>query len=87
MLTGSVAGGYIAQITNLAGSIRYGLRNPPVRWVMLASIVLDGVSIYAFIGARDGDARWRHCHRCRWIRPEVLAGDRAVHVVGSSSRR
>ena len=81
MLTGSVAGGYIAQITNLgvpyvvrivvlgltfvfaftlmrdigftpkdassplleikrvlAGSIRYGLRNPPVRWVMLASI-------------------------------------------------
>ena len=91
MLTGSVAGGYIAQITNLgvpyvvrivvlvltfafaftlmrdigftpkdassplleikrvlAGSIRYGLRNPPVRWVMLASIVLDGVSIYAF---------------------------------------
>jgi MFS family permease len=91
MLTGSVAGGYLAQMTNLGvpyivrvvvlaltfisafllmrdlgfspkkttspsreirrvldGSIRYGLRNPPVRWVMLASIFMDGVSIYAF---------------------------------------
>lgn len=91
MLSGSVAGGYLAQITNLGvpyivrvvvlvltfvcaftlmhdigftpkdksspmrqikdvldGSIRYGLRNPPVRWVMLASVFLDGVSIYAF---------------------------------------
>jgi MFS family permease len=91
MLSGSVTGGYIAQITNLGvpymvrvfvlgltflaaftmmrdigftpkdrtapirqirdllhASIRYGLRNPPVRWVMLASAFLDGVSIYAF---------------------------------------
>jgi MFS family permease len=91
MLSGSVAGGYLAQVTNLGvpyivrvvvlvltfvcaftlmhdigftpkdksspmrqikdvldGSIRYGLRNPPVRWVMLASVFLDGVSIYAF---------------------------------------
>jgi len=91
MLTGSVAGGYLAQVTNLGvpyivrvvvlavtfvcafvlmrdigftpkqtsspmreirrvleGSIRYGLRNPPVRWVMFASIFMDGVSIYAF---------------------------------------
>jgi MFS family permease len=91
MLTGSVAGGYLAQVTNLGvpyivrivvltatfvlafllmhdlgfaprqvssplreithvleSSIRYGLRNPPVRWVMLASIFMDGVSIYAF---------------------------------------
>jgi MFS family permease len=91
MLTGSVAGGYLAQATNLGvpyivrvavlvltfgfafllmrdlgftpknatspmgeikhvveGSIRYGLRNPPVRWVMLAGIFMDGVSIYAF---------------------------------------
>jgi MFS family permease len=91
MLTGSVAGGYLAQVTNLGlpyvvrvvvlvvtfvfaflvmhdlgftpkntsspireitrvleGSIRYGLRNPPVRWVMLASVFMDGVSIFAF---------------------------------------
>jgi predicted MFS family arabinose efflux permease len=91
MLTGSVAGGYLAQVTNLgvpylaravvlvltlvlafllmhdvgfapkttdgpvraiknvlAGALRYGLRNPPVRWVMLASLFTDGVSIYAF---------------------------------------
>jgi len=91
MLTGSVAGGYLAQVTNLGvpyvvrvvvlvvtfvfaftvmrdigftpknasspiseitrvlqGSIRYGLRNPPVRWVMLASVFIDGVSIFAF---------------------------------------
>ncbi|HVQ16267.1 MAG TPA: MFS transporter, partial [Vicinamibacterales bacterium] len=91
MLTGSVAGGYLAQVTTLGvpylvrvvvlaltfvfaflfmrdvgftpkktssplreikrvleGSIRYGLRNPPVRWVMLASIFMNGVSIYAF---------------------------------------
>jgi MFS family permease len=91
MLTGSVAGGYLAQATNLgmpyvarvvvlaltfvlaffvmrdigftpkaagspvqhvrnvlAGAITYGLRNPPVRWVMLASVFMDGVSIYAF---------------------------------------
>jgi MFS family permease len=91
MLTGSVAGGYAAQITNLgvpyvaravvlvltfifafvlmhdsgftprktsrpiqevkhvlSGAVRYGLRNAPVRWVMLASVFTDGVSIYAF---------------------------------------
>ena len=91
MLTGSVAGGYMAQATNLgvpyilravvlavtfvlafilirdvgftpkrtnhpsrevkhvlSGAIKYGLRNPPVRWVMLANVSTDGVSIYAF---------------------------------------
>jgi MFS family permease len=91
MLTGSVAGGYIAQVTNLGipyvaravvlaltfvlafimmrdlgftpkrtdrpvravrdvlhGALEYGFRNPPVRWVMLANIFTDGVSIYAF---------------------------------------
>ena len=91
MLAGSIAGGLIAQTTNLgvpyllralllvinlvlafvlmkdlgftpagekhplkeikvilAGSIRYGLRNPPVRWLMLASTFTGGVSIYAF---------------------------------------
>jgi len=91
MLTGSIAGGYLAQVSNLGtpyivravvlmltfglafalmrdlgfspnraagllqevrnvlgGAISYGLRNPPVRWVMLASIFIDGVSIYAF---------------------------------------
>ena len=91
MLTGSVAGGLVAQVTNLgvpymiralllvlnfvfafvlmkdlgfkpadeknlikevkiiiAGSIRYGLRNPPVRWIMLAAPFTGGVTIYAF---------------------------------------
>lgn len=91
MLAGSIAGGLIAQTTNLgapyllralllvinlvlafvlmkdlgftparekhplkeikvilAGSIRHGLRNPPVRWLMLASTFTGGVSIYAF---------------------------------------
>jgi MFS family permease len=91
MLTGSVVGGYLAQVTNLgvpyviravvlaltfvlafvmmhdvgftpkrtdrplgeikrvlAGALQYGLRNRPVRWVMLASVFIDGVSIYAF---------------------------------------
>jgi MFS family permease len=91
MLTGSVAGGYLAQITNLgvpyaaravvllltfvlafvlmhdlgftpksgvrplsevrgvlSSALKYGLRNPPIRWVMLASVFTDGVSIYAF---------------------------------------
>ncbi len=91
MLTGSVAGGFIAQMTNLgvpylvrAGflvlnfffalvlmkdlgfkpatskhpvkeikkilsrSIEHGLRNPPVRWVMLAAPFMGGVTIYAF---------------------------------------
>ncbi len=91
MLTGSVAGGIIAQATNLgvpyviraallvlnfifafllmkdlgfkpsdekdpikevkiiiAGSIRYGLRNRPVRWIMLAAPFTGGVTIYAF---------------------------------------
>ena len=32
----------------LSGAFEYGLRNPPVRWVMLASVFTDGVSIYAF---------------------------------------
>jgi MFS family permease len=91
MLTGSIAGGYLAQVSNLgtpyiaravvlmltfglafalmrdlgfspkraagpvqevrnvlSGALSYGLRNPPVRWVMLANIFTDGVSIYAF---------------------------------------
>ena len=91
MLTGSVAGGIVAQTTNLgvpyviraallvlnfgfafwlmkdigftpaaekdplkevkvivAGSIRHGLRNPPVRWMMLAAPFTGGVTIYAF---------------------------------------
>ena len=91
MLTGSIAGGYLAQVSNLgtpyiaraivllltfglafalmrdlgfsprragdplrevrnvlSGAISYGLRNPPVRWVMLANFFTYGVSIYAF---------------------------------------
>jgi len=91
MLTGSVAGGFIAQHTSLGvpyviravilgvtfvaafllmrdvgfepnrskrpieetkrilrDSLKHGLGNPPVRWVMLASPFTDGVSIYAF---------------------------------------
>ena len=91
MLTGSVAGGLVAQMTNLGvpyilraiilvitfvlafilmkdlgfsavrskqpfkemkrvfnDSITYGLKNPKVRWVMLASPFLGGAGIYAF---------------------------------------
>ena len=91
MLTGSVAGGYIAQVTSLgvpyilraivlavsfvlafvlmrdvgfkprrggrlvdemkkvlADGVRYGLRQRPLRWLMLAAIFTDGVGIYAF---------------------------------------
>jgi MFS family permease len=91
MLVGSVAGGFIAQMTSLgvpylvraallvlnfvfalvlmkdlgfkrakgkhltseikkilAGSIKYGLRNRPVRWMMLAAPFTGGVTIYAF---------------------------------------
>lgn len=91
MLTGTVAGGAIAQITNLGvpyilraailvftflvafklmrdvgftprkrasvlketrkmlkSSLDYGLRNPPVRWLMLAAPFSGGVGIYAF---------------------------------------
>lgn len=91
MLGGSVAGGYLAQVTNLGvpyalraavlaitfvlafvlmrdvgfvpqrraaigpqirdvlrGAIDYGVRNPSVRWVMVANLFTDGVSIYAF---------------------------------------
>lgn len=86
MLSGSVAGGLIAQFTNigipyvlraivlaltfvlalilmrdtgftpmgttvrsvLRGALKHGLGNPPVRWVMLANIFTDGISIYAF---------------------------------------
>ena len=91
MLTGSVAGGIVAQTTNLgvpyviraallvlnflfafllmkdlgfkpadekspikeiktivSGSIRHGLRNPPVRWIMLAAPFTGAVTMYAF---------------------------------------
>jgi MFS family permease len=91
MLVGSVAGGIIAQTTNLGvpyiirsailgatfvvawtmmrdqgftpargggvgeevknvirGALEHGLRNPPVRWVMLAAFFTDGVTIYGF---------------------------------------
>jgi MFS family permease len=95
MLGGALAGGFIAQATNLGvpyviravvlaitfaiafvlmrdlgfqrqpgknpfrevkrvvrESIDHGLRNPPVRWVMLAAPFTDGVSIYAFYAAQ-----------------------------------
>jgi MFS family permease len=95
MLTGSVAGGYLAQVTNLgmpyviravvlaltfvlafilmrdvgftpkrtsslsgevkdilSGAVTYGLRSPPVRWVMLGAVFIDGVSIYAFYASQ-----------------------------------
>ena len=91
MLVGSVAGGFVAQMTNLgvpyivraallvlnfifalilmkdlgfkpskgkhltkevknilAGSIKYGLGNRPIRWMMLAAPFTGGVTIYAF---------------------------------------
>ena len=32
----------------LRGALRYGFRNPPVRWVMIASAFTDGVAIYGF---------------------------------------
>ncbi|MGH6945434.1 MAG: MFS transporter, partial [Geminicoccaceae bacterium] len=91
MLTGAIAGGFLAQFTNLGvpyvlrsimlgltlvaaflfmkdlgfepergkdpidevrrvarASLDYGLRNPPVRWLMLASPFTMGVMIYAF---------------------------------------
>ncbi len=91
MLTGSVAGGFVAQVTNLGvpyiiraailgitliaafflmhdlgftpsrgrgplvemrhiarASIDNGLRNPPIRWLMLAAPLTSGVGIYAF---------------------------------------
>ncbi len=91
MLSGSVAGGVVAQATNLGvpyvlralvlgatffvaftlmrdlgfspsankhpvkevksllrSSIEQGLANPPVRWIMLAGLFTDGVTIYAF---------------------------------------
>ena len=91
MLVGTVAGGFLAQVTNLAvpyivragilgvtflvamltmreigftptpstdlraevvkilkGAIDAGWRNPPVRWLMLSSPFISGVSIYAF---------------------------------------
>jgi MFS family permease len=91
MLCGSVAGGMIAQATNLGvpyivrsailivtfavawtmmrdqgftpareatirdevrnvirGALDHGVKNPPVRWVMLAAFFTDGVSIYGF---------------------------------------
>lgn len=91
MLAGSLAGGFIAQLTSLGvpyliragllavtlataaalmkdvgftpdrskgaleegkallrNSLRYGLGNPPMRWLMLASPFLSGVGVYAF---------------------------------------
>ena len=91
MLTGSVAGGFIAQATNLgvpyvvragflvlnflvavfvmkdlgfkpatgkqpvkevkkilSSSVRHGLKNPPIRWMMFTAPFIGGVSIYAF---------------------------------------
>ena len=32
----------------LRGALAYGLRNPPVRWIMFANAFTDGVSIYGF---------------------------------------
>jgi len=43
------SGGLVQEMTRtLRGALDYGLRNPPVRPIMLANIFTDGVSIYAF---------------------------------------
>lgn len=50
----------------LREGMRFGLGNPPVRWVMLANIFTDGVAIYAFYAMQplllqlygDPDAYW-----------------------------
>jgi MFS family permease len=40
---------YRKEVTNLLRkSIKYGLKNPPVRWVMLSAPFISGVSIYVF---------------------------------------
>jgi MFS family permease len=42
-------GGLVQEMTHvLRGALDFGLRNPPVRPVMLANIFTDGVSMYAF---------------------------------------
>jgi MFS family permease len=42
-------GGTVRQAREvLRSAIHYGLANPPVRWVMVASAFTDGVSIYGF---------------------------------------
>ena len=42
-------GGIVQQMTRvLRGALVYGLRNPPVRLVMVANIFTNGVSMYAF---------------------------------------
>ncbi len=42
-------GGVVRQAKSvLRGAVRYGLANPPVRWMMMASAFTDGVSIYGF---------------------------------------
>ena len=42
-------GGLWRQVTGVVrGAIDHGVRNPPVRWVMVANLFTDGVSIYAF---------------------------------------
>jgi MFS family permease len=43
------SGSPIREATNvLRGAIRFGLRTPPIRWVMIASVFTDGVSMYGF---------------------------------------
>jgi MFS family permease len=37
------------EVTNvIRGALEHGLKNPPVRWVMLAAFFTDGVTIYGF---------------------------------------
>src|SRR5680860_1289887 len=103
MLTGSVAGGFIAQATNLGvsfiirsailgitlitafflmhdlgftpvrsqglvqemrrimkASLDNGLRNPPIRWLMLAAPLTSGVGIYAFYALQPYPVSYTH---------------------------
>ncbi|HEX6739166.1 MAG TPA: MFS transporter [Vicinamibacteria bacterium] len=79
----------------LRGALRQGLGNPPVRWVMLAALFSDGVSIYGFYAMQPyllqlyGDP---HAYGVAGLSAAVvaaaqIAGGLAVSHLGRAFRR
>ena len=65
----------------LDNSVKYGLRNPPVRWIMLSSPFIAGVSIYGFYALQPyllelwGDSK---AYALAGITAAILAGAQII---------
>jgi MFS family permease len=66
----------------LASSLKHGLGNPPVRWIMLANFFTDGISIYAFYAMQPYLLQLYGNPKAYWIAGLAAAVVGGAQIVG-----